>query len=71
MSTKRRSKRKSKLVGLVLIGSMIVVLSTRIEHISGYNFSDAFKIAMVVCGITMQLVGLLLIYKEKRQTEQQ
>ena len=65
------TKRKSKWVRLVFIGIIILVLPFIIEGLSSYKISDLFKIVLMVSGITVELLGLVLINKEKRQTNQQ
>lgn len=65
------TKRKSKWFPLISIGLLMVVLPNFIEHISSWHISELFKNILMVVGITIEIIGVILISKERRQTKQQ
>lgn len=62
------TRRKSKWLPLVSIGLLILVLPFLIEGLSSYPISDLFKIILMLSGITVELIGSILIIKDKSQT---
>ncbi|HVA98458.1 MAG TPA: hypothetical protein VNG53_06150 [Bacteroidia bacterium] len=66
------TNRKSKWLPLISIGLLIVVLPNIIEHLSSWHITRLYKETLMVSGVLMELIGVILINKEKkRQTKQQ
>jgi hypothetical protein len=64
------TKRKSKWFPLISIGLLIVVLPNFIEHISYWRITELFKYILMVGGISIELIGLILINRDRRQSKQ-
>jgi hypothetical protein len=64
------TKRKSKWFPLISIGLIMVVLPNIVEHISSWHITDMFKYVLIAGGISIELIGLILIKRDKRQTKQ-
>jgi hypothetical protein len=64
------TKRKSKWFPLISIGLLILVLPNFIEHISSWHITELFKYILMVGGISIELIGLILISRDRRQLKQ-
>ena len=65
------TKRKSKWFPLISIGLLMVVLPNFIERISSLHITDFYKNILMIIGITVELIGVILMSKEKRQAKHQ
>ncbi len=63
------TKRKSKWFPLISMGLLIVVITNSIEHLSSWHITDLFKGMLMGTGIGIEIIGLILINKERRQTK--
>ena len=64
------TKRKSQWFPLISIGLLMIVLPSFIEHMWSYHISDSIKIILMISGIIIELTGLILINREKREPNQ-
>ena len=64
------TKRKSKWFPLISIGLLMVVLPNGIEHISSWHISELYKTILMISGIAVELIGVILMSKGKRQAKQ-
>ena len=65
------TKRKSKWFPLISIGLLMVVLPNFIERISSWHIADFYKNILMIGGINIELIGVILMSKEKRQAKHQ
>ncbi|MCB0540157.1 MAG: hypothetical protein KDE33_21755 [Bacteroidetes bacterium] len=65
------TKRKSKWFPLISIGLLMVVLPNFIERISSLHITDFYKNILMISGIIVELIGVILMSKEKRQAKHQ
>ncbi|MBE0650053.1 MAG: hypothetical protein IH595_04345 [Bacteroidales bacterium] len=61
------TKRKSKWFPLISIGVLMVVLPYLIEDLSSWHITELFKYVLMVGGISIELIGLILIGIDVRQ----
>jgi len=64
-------KRKSKWFPLISIGLLMVVLPNFIEHISSWHINEFYTNILMVSGITIEIIGVILMSRDRRQTKQQ
>ena len=65
------TKRKSKWFLLISIGLLMVVLPNFIERMSSWHITDLHKNILLISGIIVELIGVILMNKEKRQDKHQ
>tara|TARA_R110001592_G_scaffold261500_1_gene526373 strand:+ start:1592 stop:1795 length:204 start_codon:yes stop_codon:yes gene_type:complete len=65
------TKRKSKWFPLISIGLLVVVLPHIIELFSSWRIQELYTNILIICGITVEIIGVILMSKERRQTKQQ
>jgi len=63
------TKRKSKWFPLISIGLLMVVLPNFVEHISSWHITELFKYILMLGGISIEIIGVILMSKERRQTK--
>ncbi len=63
------TKRKTKWFPLISIGLLMVVLPNFIEHLSSWHITELYKNILMISGITVELIGVILMSREKRQAK--
>ncbi|WP_070137722.1 hypothetical protein [Crocinitomix algicola] len=59
------TKKKSKWFPLISIGLLMVILPNIIEHLSSWHISDLAKGLLIGIGVGFEILGLLLIRKDR------
>ncbi|WP_027418817.1 hypothetical protein [Crocinitomix catalasitica] len=65
------TKRKSKWFAFISIGLLMIVLPNIIDHIHSISITELTKTILMVVGITLELIGIILISGKSKQTQHQ
>ena len=65
-----RTEKKSKWFPLISIGLLIVILPNFIKHLSSWHISDLAKGLLMGIGVGLEILGLLLIRKDRQKIKQ-
>ncbi|MGV6845636.1 MAG: hypothetical protein ACWA42_05870 [Lutibacter sp.] len=61
------TKKKSKWFSLISIGLLITVFPNFIERISSWHIPELFKYIIMIGGISIEIIGVILITRDKKQ----
>lgn len=65
------TKKKSKGFSLIFIGLLMVVFPHFLELFTSLQISELLKTSLKLVGIFFEIIGLILINKERKQVKEQ